>query len=358
VVLVVGGAGYVGSLLCRQLLELGHQVRVLDRMFFGEQGLEEIKSSIEVVRGDMRERDPAWLDGVESLINVGGLSNDPTAEFKPQANFEMNALAAQHLAADAAQAGVRRYLYASSCSIYDFGTQDEARDLLLDEQAAVSPTAAYAASKLEGERRLLGYAHAKFTVACLRKATLFGWSPRLRTDLVLNAMVRDALTKGSINLHHGGAMWRPLCQVADAAQAYCLLLRAPQAAINGQIFNLVWQNLRISELALAVRDALQEAGLRAELVRSRGGSVRNYRVSGRKLERTLNWQPQRGIQAAVGELVAKPPLNWSDPRLSNIEWLRLLEEASGLLGRPGDLFQTPQPAPPAPPLELKWTAGS
>src|SRR5215472_13781267 len=216
-VLLVGGAGYVGSVLATELLERGYQVRILDRMYFGDHGLSGIRDRVEVIVGDMRSVSPALLDGVESVINVGGLSNDPTAEYNPRANHEMNTVATVQLAELCRQQGVRRFLQASSCSIYDRGVTDESRDVLLDESSDVDPQAAYASSKLQAEQQILPLASEKFCVVALRKATLFGFSPRMRYDLVLNTFVKDALSKGEISLHYGGEMWRLISPLLSAS---------------------------------------------------------------------------------------------------------------------------------------------
>ena len=264
-VLLVGGAGYVGSVLAGELLERGYAVRILDRMYFGEHGLGGIRDRVELVVGDMRTVDPAVLDNVEVVINVGGLSNDPTAEFNPRANYEMNATATVALGRLCRERGVRRYLLASSCSVYDRGVTDESRDILLDENSDVDPPGAYAGSKIAAEQDLLPMASDKFCVTSLRKGTLYGFSPRMRYDLVVNTFVKDALSKGYISLHFGGEMWRPLAEVRDAAKAYVALISAPADRINGQVFNLVYRNFRISELALRVRDALRSVDIDVEI---------------------------------------------------------------------------------------------
>jgi nucleoside-diphosphate-sugar epimerase len=162
---------------------------------------------------------------------VGGLSNDPTAEFNPKANYEMNATASIELAAMCRDHKVPRYLYASSCSIYDRGVIDESRDVLLDEESDVDPPGAYAGSKLAAEHELLKMASPDFCVSILRKGTLFGFSPRMRYDLVVNTFVKDALQNGRIQLHFGGEMWRPLADVKDAglSQLQDQRARAPRA---------------------------------------------------------------------------------------------------------------------------------
>jgi nucleoside-diphosphate-sugar epimerase len=210
-ILVVGGAGYLGCVLVEELLNRGYAVTVFDRLFFGDGGLRKMRDRIRLISGDMRAMPPAVLENTGALINLGGLSNDPTAEYNPDANHQMNAVATRTLAEMAKKAGIRRYLYASSCSIYDVGVVDEERDILLTEETAVAPHAAYAVSKLAGEQQLMALGDANFCPVSLR--TLFGFSPRMRYDLVVNTFVKDALSKGAVTLHYGGQMWRPLAEV-------------------------------------------------------------------------------------------------------------------------------------------------
>jgi nucleoside-diphosphate-sugar epimerase len=343
-VLLVGGAGYVGSVLAHELLERGYAVRILDRLYFGDQGLTGVRDRVELVVSDARVIPAGVLDEIDVVVNVSGLSNDPTAEYNPKANVEMNTTASVNLARMCKEQGVKRYLFASSCSIYDRGVADEERDVLLDETTEVDPQAAYSGSKFAAEGQLLPLASDEFCVAILRKATLFGFSPRMRYDLVVNTFVKDALSKGYLTLHYGGEMWRPLADVRDAARAYIALIRADAPRINGQIFNLVTGNFRISELALRVREALKAAGVTAEIRTDYSyKGVRNYRVSGRKLDRTLNFRPtisvEESVQTMVQEIRRSKYTDFDNPRYYNISWMKLLEEAHGIIQITGSVFE-------------------
>jgi nucleoside-diphosphate-sugar epimerase len=345
-VLLVGGAGYVGSVLAAELIERGYAVRILDRLYFGDHGLADVRDRVEVVVGDMRTVPLEVMDGVEAVVNVGGLSNDPTAEFNPRANYEMNTTASVKLAEMCRRMGVKRYVYGSSCSVYDRGVIDESRDVVLDETCDVDPPGAYAGSKLAAEHELLPMSSDNLCIAVLRKATLFGFSPRMRYDLVVNTFVKDALHKGRISLHYGGEMWRPLTDVRDAARAYIALLRAEPSRINGQVFNVVYRNFRVSELALRVRETLARLGIGVEIETDytyRG--IRNYRVSGRKLFEDLKFQPSLTIEEAVRSMVENIErykyTDFDNPRYYNIAWMRLLEEAQGVIRVTGSVFEAP-----------------
>lgn len=353
-VLLVGGAGYIGSVLTAELLERGYAVRVVDRLYFGEDGLAPIRDRCETVVTDMRRIGPDLLSDCDAVINIGGLSNDPTAEYNPRANFEMNTVAAEQLAVAARDAGVRRYILASSCSIYDWGVGDEGRDAVQTEESEVAPRAAYATSKYEAERRVLALATEGFAPVALRKGTVYGYSPRMRYDLVVNTFVKDALATGEITVYYGGEMWRPLVEVRDVARAYIACLEARPELITGEIFNVSYRNVRISELALRVRAALRDLGVACDVRADysyRG--VRSYRVSSQKIGRVLGFAPVVTVEDSVRELVAQirrgSAADFDNPRYYNIRWLKLIEEAERIIGASGSIFDAPA-APRVPTL--------
>src|SRR4051795_2388112 len=215
-ILVAGGAGYIGCVLVPKLVERGYKVRLLDRMYFGEQGLDVVRDRIETVVADVRDIPESALDGVDGVINLSGLSNDPTAEFDPEANWQMNAIATETLGRMCVERGISRYVFASSCSLYDGMPPG-----MHDETADIQPRAAYATSKRYGEERLLELAAEDpgFSPVILRNGTVYGWSPRMRYDLVVNTFTKDALLNGKLMLHGGGWMWRPLVDVRDVSDS-------------------------------------------------------------------------------------------------------------------------------------------
>ena len=343
-ILIVGGAGYVGCVLVRELLEHGYAVRILDRLYYGEEGLADVRDRVELIQADMRRMPSDVFQNIAVVINLGGLSNDPTAEYNPEANYEMNTLAAIRLAEQCIANGVPRYVLASSCSIYDRGVGNDELDVLLDETSEVYPKAAYSSSKREAEVKLLEMKSERFVPVILRKGTIYGFSPRMRYDLVINTFVRDALSKGFITLHFGGEMWRPLVDVRDVAQAYILALQADVEKVSGQIFNVVYRNFRISELALRACEALKSVGVQCDLrpdYSYRG--VRNYRVSGKKIERMLGFRPKVDIQESVVDMVenirTRHYLDFDSPQYYNIQWMRLLEQAKQVIDVTGSVFK-------------------
>jgi nucleoside-diphosphate-sugar epimerase len=326
-VLVTGGAGYIGSVLVRQLLDRGHAVRVLDRLYWGLGPLTEVLPQIELVHTDIRDVDPAWFEGIDGVVHLAGLSNDPTANFDPQANWEMNAEATSVLAQACRRAGVQRFVFGSSCSLYD-GLPDGAT---YDEEAPIAPRGPYAESKRFGELALQSLAGPGFCPVILRQGTVFGWSPRMRFDLVVNTFVKDALASGRLLLHGGGLMWRPLVDVTDAAGAQIAALEAPAADVRGQIINVVQDNYQIRELAMLVAGSvgLVSGNVNLEVVPA-PALVRNYRCSSDKLVQLLGYRPRRTVLESVDnmvELVGKSPsTNFSHPRYYNIDWMLLLSE--------------------------------
>jgi nucleoside-diphosphate-sugar epimerase len=345
-VLLVGGAGFVGSVLAEELLERGYAVKILDRLYYGEFGLREIRDRVELVVADMRALPPDLLDDVDAVVNLGGLSNDPTAEYNPRANYEMNTLATKALAEMCRAAGVRRYVFASSCAIYDRGVGNDDKDVIQDEDTPVAPRAAYSSSKREAEKLLLDMAGDDFCPVILRKGTIYGFSHRMRYDLVVNTFVKFALSLGHVNLHYGGEMWRPLVDVRDVARAYILAIQADEQKVKEQIFNVSRRNFRISELALRVREALRQVGVDAEIRADYGyKGVRSYRVSTQKIEQVLGFRPKVTVEESVVDMVEKIRsygyTDFDNPRYYNIHWMRLLEEAQQIIRITGSVFEAP-----------------
>lgn len=343
-VLVVGGAGYVGSVLVRELLERGFAVKVFDRLYFGDHGLREIKDKIQLEVGDMRTISEYILEDVDSVINLGGLSNDPTAEYNPKANYEMNTIATEKLARICKKMGIKRHLFASSCSIYDIGTSNEAQDVVFDESSAVNPKAAYSRSKYDAENILLEMADEDFCPVILRKGTIYGFSPRMRYDLVVNTFVSNVLRYGYLTVFFGGEMWRPLIDVIDVAKAYILCLRADEDKVKGQIFNLVYKNFRISELGLRVREVLRSAGINCDIkVDYKYKGVRSYRVSGKKIQTVLNFTPTISVEDSVRDMLEKIKaygyVDFDNPIYYNIRWMKLLEQARDVIKITGSVFE-------------------
>jgi nucleoside-diphosphate-sugar epimerase len=323
-ILVAGGAGYIGSVLVRKLLRRGYRVRILDRLYFGEDSLADIRDDIELVIADVRDIPASAFEGVDGVINLSGLSNDPTAEFNPEANWQMNALATENLGRECVARGIERYVFASSCSLYD-GLPPG----MHTEQANVTPRAAYATSKRYGEERLLELVDDGLCPVILRNGTVYGWSPRMRFDLVVNTFVKDALLSGELKLHGGGWMWRPLVDICDCSDAMIAAFEAPAEKVRGEIFNVVHSNYQIRELAMIVAGSVQLTGHTVGLAEVPSLALtRNYECANGKLSMALGFIPRRSVLEAVTDMLTHiDPENrvyLTDPRAYNIRWLELL----------------------------------
>jgi nucleoside-diphosphate-sugar epimerase len=323
-ILVTGGAGYVGSRLVPALVRDGHRVRVVDKLLFGAGGLASCRAQIELVPGDVRTVDAGVLDDIEAVVHLAGLSNDPTAEFNPAANKAMNTDATIRLASLARDRGVRRFVFASSCSVYYSPNPD---DELRTEQHAVQPEAPYSWSKRQAELGLLQLSGPRFCPVVLRKGTIFGQSQRMRYDLVVNAFTRDAYAKRRLSVHAGGRMWRPMLHVDDAVDAYRAVLAAPADRVRGEIFNVLTGNYVVLKLAHEVRRALEhQRGIRLDLDLQEVGVTRSYRVDGSKLQTVCDVPLGRDLGRAAEEMwdVLESGINSEDPVYYNLRWLELL----------------------------------
>jgi nucleoside-diphosphate-sugar epimerase len=335
-ILVTGGGGYIGSTLVRKLLDRGDQVTVLDRLYWGMGPLQDVADRVEVIHADIREAKPEWLEGMDGVVHLAGLSNDPTANFDPEANWEMNALATRDLAEACRRAGVQRFVFGSSCSLYD-GLPDGAT---YDEEAPIAPRGPYAESKHWGEQALRELAGPDFCPVILRHGTVFGYSHRMRFDLVVNTFVKDALTRGRLLLHGGGWMWRPLVDVTDAAGAQIAALEAPADAVRGETFNVVQDNYQIRELAMLVAGSvsLVRDNVKLEMA-PEPPMVRNYRCSNQKLVEVLGYTPKRTVLESVDHMLTmftqNGTIDFAHPRYYNIDWMVLLNEVHAGL-RPFD----------------------
>jgi nucleoside-diphosphate-sugar epimerase len=325
-VLVTGGAGYIGAVLTRRLLDRGYRVRILDRLYWGRGPIAPVLDRIEVVEADVRDMSATALDGVDAVIHLAGLSNDPTAEYDPAANWQMNAVATETLGRACVDRDVERLVFASSCSLYD-GLPPG----MHDETAPIEPRGAYATSKRYGEESLASLVDEGLCPVMLRNGTVYGHSPRMRFDLVVNTFVKDALLKGRLSLHGGGWMWRPLVDVRDVADAMIAAMEAPAELVRGEIFNVLHSNYQIRELAMLVAGSVQLLGRPVTLEEQPAPRLtRDYECSNTKLASRLGFQPSRSVVEAIEGILAAIDVEdrtmLTDPRFYNIRWLELLSE--------------------------------
>jgi nucleoside-diphosphate-sugar epimerase len=338
-VLVTGGAGYIGAVLLEMLLEQDYQVRVVDRLYWGEEPIRPFLNRIELFQQDVRDMSDDVLEGVDGVIHLAGLSNDPTAEMNPEANHQMNAVATRRLAEACKRMGVPRLMYGSSCSLYDGLPTGP----IYDETAPIQPRGAYATSKHEGEVALLEHADDTFCPILLRQGTVYGRSPRMRFDLVVNTFVKAAVQNGELQIHGGGWMWRPLVDVKDVARAHIACLEAPREKVHGQVFNVVHNNYQIRELAMLVTGSAQMREFHPRLKNAPLPKiVRDYRCDNSKIRDALGFTPQVTVLESLEEMLqsiqADGLVDFNHPRYYNIAWMTLLDELHPYLAKFPSVF--------------------
>jgi nucleoside-diphosphate-sugar epimerase len=299
-ILVTGHHGYIGSVVAPFLLAAGHDVTGADTFFYEGCDLVPDRTEVPSVRIDVRDIAAGFLDGFEAVVHLAALSNDTLGDLDPRLTFDINLSATLTIARAARDAGVRRFLFASSCSMYGASNPEA----YVDEEAPLAPLTSYAQSKVQAEEQLAELASESFSPIFMRNATVYGVSPRLRADVVLNNLVGWAFTTGEVKVLSDGTPCRPIVHVEDVARAALALLEAPIDVIHKQAFNIGAneENYRISELAEIAREAVP--GSRIEYVEGGGPDPRSYRVDFGKLQRSLpeyqpSWDARRGAQELV-----------------------------------------------------------
>lgn len=295
-VTVTGAAGYVGSVLVGQLLEAGYHVRALDRFFFGADPLLMFGSHprLNVRIQDIRSLAPSDLEGEWAVIDLAALSNDPSSDLDPKLTWEINQIGRMGVAKAAKAAGVERYIFSSSCSVYGAGCGTD-----LTEDSPLNPLTAYAKSCAAAETHVLDLDGRGFRSTALRLATVFGLSTRMRFDLVVNLMTLDAYRTGKITVL-GGNQWRPLVSVHDVARAFCTALQRSGDIVGGKAFNIGLTNMQISDIAISVKETIPKV---AEIItQSNSVDRRDYNVNFDRARTVLGFTPKRTIPESILEI--------------------------------------------------------
>lgn len=314
--LIAGGAGYVGSVLIPKLLDRGYKVDVVDLFWFGNH----LPREVGVLNKDIFQLSVEDLEPYDQAVFLAGLSNDPMAEYSPSKNFIFNAAAPAYLAYTAKMANVKRYVYASSCSVYGY-TENE----LFDETRPASSSYPYGISKLQGEQAVMQLADEKFSVISLRKGTISGYSPRMRFDLIINTMFKCAMKDRTITINNP-SIWRPILSIEDAATAYIRAIEANDR-ISG-IFNVASGNYTVGEVGDLVKSTFEDRlGTRINLCIKHIQDFRNYKVSIEKAKNVLSFHPASDVRSIVESLIDRMPkgADWDNPQFSNISTFRTLE---------------------------------
>ncbi len=321
-VLVTGGAGYVGSVLVPKLLNAGYVVRVLDLCFFGLETLPK-HPRLELIVGDLRDQQTVMqrLQGCDAVIHLACISNDPSFELDPELGRSINYDSFRPLVESAQEAGVRRFVYASSSSVY--GVKQEDR---VTEDLACEPLTDYSRYKALCEEILAEYESSDFTTVTLRPATVCGYSPRLRLDLTVNILTNHAFNNRRIRVF-GGSQYRPNIHIEDLTDLYTKLLELPAENVAGKVWNAGYENLAVSSIAEMVK---QEVGEDVEIAVEPTDDLRSYRITSDKIENDIGFRPRHTIQEAVRDLctafqAGKIPDSMTDPRYYNIRTMQNLK---------------------------------
>lgn len=323
-VLVTGHEGYIGSVMVPLLRAAGHEVVGLDTGLFRGCTLGPV-SDVETIRKDLRAVEPADLESFDAVTHLAALSNDPVGELNPEITYDINHRASVRLAEAARSAGVERFVFSSSCSMYGAASPED----VLDEGADFNPVTAYAESKVFAERDLAELVRDDFTVTCLRNATAYGWSPYFRADLVVNNLAGWAFTTGDVLIKSDGTPWRPIVHVEDICRAFRAVLEAPREHVHGEAFNVGRneENYQIRDIATAVEQIFPGSSV----TYAEGGApdTRCYRADFSKIASQLpEFDPQWTLRKGIEELAdayRKYSLTLEDlegPRFMRIQRLR------------------------------------
>ena len=327
-VLITGVGGYIGSTLAEVLLAEDHSVTGMDRFFFGRELIADLERNprFRAVQKDIRDVDAGDFEGIDAVCDLAALSNDPSGEIDPRLTIAINHLGRERVARRAKEAGVRRYLLASSCSVYGAGMRTH-----LDETVSPTPISAYAKANLAAESSALPLATANFAVTVLRQATVFGLSRRMRFDLAINLMTLNAVERGKIFVLGGGRQWRPFVHVRDTARAFVEALAADPARINAEVFNVGGQNAQILQLAYIVRENIPFP-IDLQVVPD-DPDKRDYNVAFDKIHKVLGYHtrftPADGVREIYEGL--KNGQVTANPTTYTVAWYKKILEAQQLV---------------------------
>jgi nucleoside-diphosphate-sugar epimerase len=290
-VFLTGGAGYVGSVLAPMLHEAGHRLFVLDRVCMADA----LPHGISIRQADLLDVRPDWLFGMDAVIHLAACSSDKSANADPSAAWRNNVSGSEHLISACLEAGVRRFILASTCSVYGWRPQ-----VISDEASTPHPVGSYAESKYAVEVALRAASSSKFYPTILRKPTLFGWSPRMRTDVAVNSMLKSAVLTGVVTVH-SPQVWRPILHVRDAASTYLRALEAPHEFAD--TYNVHFENYRLIDIAREVQRAMKARGSPVRIVIENHSMPLSYRVDSSKVRRCLQVHPRHNIGSGVQEML-------------------------------------------------------
>ncbi len=324
-VLVVGGAGYLGSVLCHKLIEKEYNVKVLDNLTYGNHGIKDLynHSKFEFIKGDMRNIQTVVdaVKDVDAVIHLAAIVGDPASALNPKETLEINYFGAKMLAEVCKYGQVNRFIFASTCSVYGASSN---LDTKINENSAVKPVSLYAEMKLKSEEGILGLADENFSPTILRMGTLYGLSPRMRFDLVVNILTMKALMENKIRIF-GGEQWRPNLHVSDACNAYIKCLEEPMNVVRGEIFNVGSndENYKIIEIGEMIKSLIPETKM---IVDKKDIDERDYNVSFDKIRKALGYSTSNTVTDGIEEIKESVSdgkfKDYANPKYSNYKFLQ------------------------------------
>lgn len=298
-ILVTGGAGYIGSILVNRLLDSGYKVVILDKLMFGVDPLKNFLKShrpnLSVIVGDIQNEDDVTraLEHADAVIHLAAIVGDPACAADTELAVNVNFNATVRLADMCKDRKIKRFVFASTCSVYGVGKQD-----VLMEDSEVNPVSLYAETRLYGERGILALVDKNFQPVLLRLGTIFGLSPRMRFDIIVNYLTQKAIREKQISIF-GGEQWRPLLHVADAARAFQTAMESPLDQVGNQIFNVAMDNLQIKSIGKYIRKYVPEAAVKQI---DKLADKRSYNVNFDKIRKVMNYKAERTLESGIREI--------------------------------------------------------
>ena len=316
-VAVIGGAGYIGSILIRKLIKAGYKVKVMDILLYGDESIKELykNKSFEFIRGDCRNMQDviSVLDDADAVVHLGEIVGDPACSLNPDFTIGVNFMATKTLAEACCYCGINRFIFSSSCSVYGANNKE------LDENSELKPVSLYARCKVESEKAILSISDNYFNPVILRLATVYGLSYRPRFDLAINLLTAKAISEKRIKIF-GGEQWRPFVSVNDVSDAVMLALKAKDTIINRQIFNVGSndQNYQLLQIGDLIKEVVPDVNIEIE---KQNIDKRDYRVKFDKIERSLGFRSKKKVLDEIKTLkefmLNTASINLDNPKFSN-----------------------------------------
>jgi nucleoside-diphosphate-sugar epimerase len=319
---VTGGAGYIGSVFVREALKRGHDVTVLDIMYFGKESLRDVKRDINLIKKDLRKVTPDDVKGHDAIIDFAAMSNDPAGDLDPRLTYDINYKARTNLCRIGKESGIQRYVAPSSCAIYG------STDGVATEATTVNPLTDYAKANYMWENAILPMASDDYCVTVLRQSTVYGLSPKMRFDLLVNTFTRDVFLNHRIKIKGNGQEHRPFIHVKDDCNCFLKVLKADPKIVNRTIFNVGTDNVKVMDLVNKVADTL---GVECSKEFGEWVDKRNYTVSFDRFNRALEFKPEYDIPYGIREIygaLKNGQTNPHDIRSITVEWYKYLIQHS------------------------------